>query len=317
MKNRNITLIIMLVMIMSMTVPVSAAYVKAPGKVTMFSVKAASHSRIKIAWKKVKGAKGYQVQRYQNGKWVEVKKLNKRSYTDSKLKAGTKYAYRVRAYKTYKQTKWYNKKTQKWVKKKPAKKLIGKSKKVTAYKYGKWSATKTVSTAKAIKTQQNNVNNTPTSKPAHQHNHNIPIYGEKPICRQYTFVYCVEPGCGFQRRIYDDEPDAAHLVGEYGMGKHARDVRDYYTKAWKEEHEYLALSDNVDDRWRYWQEYEKFIEEVVIPQDPYWDGHMASVGIVFGVNEIIGTERGVIAYGCSCGSKHYLPAPLTIDEIIW
>lgn len=63
-------------------------------------------------------------------------------FTDTKLKAGTKYTYKVRAYTTYKQKQWYNKKSKKWVTKKPKKKYRGKKRKVTVKVYGPYSAAK-------------------------------------------------------------------------------------------------------------------------------------------------------------------------------
>ena len=76
------------------------------GKITApsvpVSVKAVSadHDKVKISWNKVSSAAGYEV--YQNNKKIADVKTN--SYTKTKLTTGTKYTYKVRAYK-FNQTK--------------------------------------------------------------------------------------------------------------------------------------------------------------------------------------------------------------------
>ncbi|MCR5207139.1 MAG: fibronectin type III domain-containing protein [Eubacterium sp.] len=55
---------------------------------------------IKLKWSSVKGASGYALQKKVNGKWKSVVETEKTSYTVSKLKPGTKYSFRIRAYKT-------------------------------------------------------------------------------------------------------------------------------------------------------------------------------------------------------------------------
>ncbi len=113
-----------------------------PKKAVLVSVSASSCREAVCKWKKVKGAKGYQVAR--NG--AAVKNTSSLSFRDTDLKEETSYSYKVRAYKTYSKKQWYNKKTNKWQTKKPAKKHRGKSKKVTMYKYGAWSSSKSVKT---------------------------------------------------------------------------------------------------------------------------------------------------------------------------
>lgn len=72
-----------------------------PAKVTApktpSGVKAASsdHDKIKVTWSKVSSVNGYEV--YQNNKKIADIKTN--SYTKTKLTTGTKYTYKVRAYK--------------------------------------------------------------------------------------------------------------------------------------------------------------------------------------------------------------------------
>lgn len=85
---------------------------------------AASKNSIKLTWKKVNGAAGYDVYRqvgvsesstvksgeyYGFAKYELVKSLNKKkkSFTDKKLVAGETYTYRVRAYKLVKKQKVY------------------------------------------------------------------------------------------------------------------------------------------------------------------------------------------------------------------
>ena len=75
----------------------------APSKVTKVKAKKASKSKIKLSWKKVKGASGYAVyMKTGNGKYKRVKTITKGStvkYTKAKLKKGKKYTFKIRAYK--------------------------------------------------------------------------------------------------------------------------------------------------------------------------------------------------------------------------
>lgn len=75
------------------------------GKVSL-SIKSKAANKVKIGWKKVSKASGYEIQRYNQGtKQYEtvktIKKGSKVSWTDSGLEENTKYKYRVRAYRTY------------------------------------------------------------------------------------------------------------------------------------------------------------------------------------------------------------------------
>ena len=56
---------------------------------------------IKIYWKKVKGAKGYEVYRYENAKecWKKIKTTKKTSYTFTNMLEGENVKIRIRAYK--------------------------------------------------------------------------------------------------------------------------------------------------------------------------------------------------------------------------
>ncbi|MCB6994532.1 hypothetical protein LI177_13680 [bacterium 210820-DFI.6.37] len=75
---------------------------------------AASKTSIKNTWKKVKGAKGYEVYRATKakGKYKKVKTIKNGktvTWTNKKLKEGKNYFYKVRAYKLVKGKKQYSK----------------------------------------------------------------------------------------------------------------------------------------------------------------------------------------------------------------
>lgn len=75
-----------------------------PSKPVIISVSNKSRQKLVITWKKVKGAKGYELYR-RTGKKGSYKKLkviksgSTLKYTNSKLKKGTAYYYKIRAYK--------------------------------------------------------------------------------------------------------------------------------------------------------------------------------------------------------------------------
>lgn len=75
-----------------------------PSKPVITSVSNKSRQKLVITWKKVKGAKGYELYR-RTGKKGSYKKLkviksgSTLKYTNSKLKKGTVYYYKIRAYK--------------------------------------------------------------------------------------------------------------------------------------------------------------------------------------------------------------------------
>ena len=75
-----------------------------PSKPVITSVSNKSRQKLVITWKKVKGAKGYELYR-RTGKKGSYKKLkviksgSTLKYTNSKLKKGTAYYYKIRAYK--------------------------------------------------------------------------------------------------------------------------------------------------------------------------------------------------------------------------
>lgn len=82
-----------------------------PGKPSL-TVKKAASRKIRLSWKRVAGASGYVIQRASSktGKYKTIKTIKKgttRSYTNTKLKKGKKYYYRIRAYKTVNKTRVY------------------------------------------------------------------------------------------------------------------------------------------------------------------------------------------------------------------
>lgn len=66
-------------------------------------------STVTLSWKKAANVSGYEVQQYSSGKWkpvTTIKKSSTVSYKLSKLKAGTNYRFRVRAYNGKKYGEW-------------------------------------------------------------------------------------------------------------------------------------------------------------------------------------------------------------------
>ena len=75
-----------------------------------FKAKSTAKTSITLGWNKGTTASGYQLQQYKGGKWVTVytgTKATSTSYTVKSLKANTSYKFRIRAYKTYGNTKQY------------------------------------------------------------------------------------------------------------------------------------------------------------------------------------------------------------------
>ena len=72
--------------------------------VTGFKAAATNANAIKLTWKKVSGAQGYILYKYDNTKktWARVVKTttNSNTYTVNKLSSGTSYKFAIRAYKT-------------------------------------------------------------------------------------------------------------------------------------------------------------------------------------------------------------------------
>ena len=75
-----------------------------------FKAKSTAKNSITLGWNKGTTASGYQLQQYKGGKWVTVytgTKATSTSYTVKSLKSNTSYKFRIRAYKTYGNTKQY------------------------------------------------------------------------------------------------------------------------------------------------------------------------------------------------------------------
>lgn len=75
------------------------------GKTTLASVKSKDYRTLKLAWRKVPGASGYEVRRStkKNGEYkaiARVKKGGATAYEDAKRATGVTYYYKVRAYRT-------------------------------------------------------------------------------------------------------------------------------------------------------------------------------------------------------------------------
>lgn len=73
--------------------------VSAPKKVTGLKVTYKKSGKAVLSWKKVKSATGYEVRRFQNGKWVKVKTLKNKTSLSIRRNAKKTYQYKVRAYK--------------------------------------------------------------------------------------------------------------------------------------------------------------------------------------------------------------------------
>lgn len=131
---------------LNVDVACAASLPSKPSKVVQRSA-SAGETTVKLKWKKVKGAKGYQIYRKKasSKKYKLVKTISKGktlSYTDNNLKKNTKYNYKIRAYKTYKQ--YYNSSKKKWVVKRPLFSVNPKTR--TAKRFGRFSAVKSVKT---------------------------------------------------------------------------------------------------------------------------------------------------------------------------
>ena len=109
-------LIIAIVSMSAISMPVSSVDQKTsakPSRVKLKSVKVVSKNVIWVKWKKVKKAKGYQIKISKNKKFTKARKINvkKNACTKKikKLKAGTKYYVKVRAFSKSKGKKVYGK----------------------------------------------------------------------------------------------------------------------------------------------------------------------------------------------------------------
>lgn len=87
----------------SVSRPGTSAALKAPSATTL-SGKATSYDKIKLTWKKVSGATGYRLYRYDEASksYKKIKTINSASttsYTDTGRSMGTTYKYRAKAFK--------------------------------------------------------------------------------------------------------------------------------------------------------------------------------------------------------------------------
>ena len=91
--------------------PSKTVKVKAPSKVKLTSAKNGKGKKLTVKWKKVTGAKGYQLQYALNKKFKKKKSIQtkKTKYTIKKLKKKKTYYIRVRAYKMNGKKKVYGK----------------------------------------------------------------------------------------------------------------------------------------------------------------------------------------------------------------
>jgi len=71
-----------------------------PEQVTSLKASSRTHNSVKLTWKKVSGASGYEVQIKNGSSWKSYKKTTSNSLTVSKLTLGKTYQFRVRAYRT-------------------------------------------------------------------------------------------------------------------------------------------------------------------------------------------------------------------------
>ena len=80
---------------------IKKTFIILPGKVTGLKANNQKKDSIKLNWKKQDGVTGYKLYsyNYKKKKWEYVGKTSNNSYTVKKLKDGTVYKYRVRAYK--------------------------------------------------------------------------------------------------------------------------------------------------------------------------------------------------------------------------
>ena len=80
-----------------------------PANVSSFKASTTADS-VTLTWKKVKGANGYLVYRYNSSskKWSKISQTSELTFTDTERKAGTKYQYRIRAYKEVGDSRLYS-----------------------------------------------------------------------------------------------------------------------------------------------------------------------------------------------------------------
>lgn len=98
---------------LSTTVVYNGAKVKGPKSTTVKKIKSIK-KKLKVSWKKVKSANGYQIQystskKFKKSKKITIKKAKTTSKTIKKLKSKKKYYVRIRTYITVNGKKYYSK----------------------------------------------------------------------------------------------------------------------------------------------------------------------------------------------------------------
>lgn len=97
---------------------------------------ALSAKKIKLDWTRAEGANGYEIYRNTAGKWKKIKTIkNKKtlSFTDTDVKKGKTYRYKIRAYRTYNGKTYYGKYGASYKVKMKDQKIKGRYKKGSIY----------------------------------------------------------------------------------------------------------------------------------------------------------------------------------------
>lgn len=97
-----LTLLTILTVGTTMLLPIEASAASRPAKVKSLKVASQSYNSLKVSWKKVKNAKGYQIYRAKkkSGKYKKVKTIKTAKtvfWINKKLTTGKRYYYKVRA----------------------------------------------------------------------------------------------------------------------------------------------------------------------------------------------------------------------------
>lgn len=109
-KTKSLLAIILAVVMLVVSSPISAlAATNAPAKPALPTFTSTTNT-ITLKWKKVSGANGYEVYKYNTStkKYSKITSTTKLTYKASNLKAGTNYVYALKAYKTVKKKKYYS-----------------------------------------------------------------------------------------------------------------------------------------------------------------------------------------------------------------
>lgn len=77
-------------------------------KISITSAKKSGSTAVKLNWSKVSGATGYEVYKLTGKSWKKIATVKATSYTNTKLKKGVTYKYKIRSYQTVKGKKVYS-----------------------------------------------------------------------------------------------------------------------------------------------------------------------------------------------------------------